>query len=126
MNTEAIIKKELGFLIEEYGFNFSYRSDGKQVWCTLANQYGSVNWYSFEEFDEYELSVVGDKGKIVLDSPYRCEKVFYNRLNLFERLFRVKGKTYWSNVSAFFKEQIAKTCYLFGLRLRRNSDDKGG
>lgn len=126
MYTEEVIKKELGFLIEEYGFNFSYRSDGKRVWCTLANQYGSVNWYSFEEFDEYELSITGDKGKIVLDSPYRREKAFYNKQNLFERLFRIKGKTYWSNVSAFFKKQIEKTGYLFGLRLRRKPDDKGG
>ena len=69
MKTKEIIKNKLEFLITDYDFDFDYNSNGKEVWCKFTNKYGSINWYSYEQFGEYELSIVENgKGKKILDS----------------------------------------------------------
>ena len=62
--TEEIIKTKLGFLISDYGFEFSSNSDGMRYWCKFTNNYGSLNWYTFEQFEEYKLYIeINGKGE---------------------------------------------------------------
>ncbi len=71
IKTKEIIKNKLEFLITDYDYDFDYNSNGKEVWCKHTNKYGNINWYSYEQFGEYELSIVENgKGKkywILLD-----------------------------------------------------------
>lgn len=121
MKTEKIIKNKLGFLITDYNFNFDYNSNGKEVWCRFTNKYGSINWYSYEQFGEYELSILENgKGKKILDSF----KVNGNLLLKIDKknsflgfLFKDKRITYWEQVSTAFKKQIIDTGSLFGMTI---------
>ena len=124
MKTEEIIKKELGFLITDYGFIFNYQSNGKEIWCSFTNKYGSVDWYSYQQFGEYELSIVENgREKKTLDSFRKNEnailKIDRNK-SIFELLFKDLRKNYWKKISNAFKKQIADTGSLFGLKIEGN------
>ena len=119
MKTVDIIKNKLMFLTDIYGFSFSSNSNGKQLWCYFKNSYGSINWYSYEQFGEYELSVViYGKDKIILDSfqnvntPFKIKKTIS-----FMNLFRDSRIIYWDEVSKEFKSQISKYGNIFGLKV---------
>ena len=125
MKTEEIIKNELGFLITDYGFNFDYNSNGKEIWCKLTNKYGSVSWYCYQQFDEYELSIiVNGRGREILDSCLENENLLLKinkRKSFFELLFKDQRIIYWKQVSNAFKKQIINTGSLFGLKIEDNN-----
>ena len=128
MKTEEIIKNELGFLIANYNFNFDYNSNGKEIWCRFTNKYGSVNWYSYQQFGEYELSiVVNGKGREILDSFMKTENSILKinkKKSFFELLFKDQRISYWKQVSNAFKKQIIDTDSLFGLKIEDNKNNK--
>lgn len=113
MKNEDIIKNALNFLIKEYGFHYEYKSNGKQVWCKLTNSHGSINWYCYGLFDEYELSITSNKGKKIIDSQFveNKFKIGFSFINLFVD----KRVRYWNNISYIFKKQIKERNSLFGL-----------
>ena len=122
MKTEDIIKNNLGFLINDYEFKLSFHSNGKQEWCKLTNAYGSINYYSFDEFGEFELSII-IKGKkmIVLDSFLEIKNsplIINKKLSFFEFVFKDHRKLYWEKIATAFKAQINETGTLYGLRLK--------
>ncbi len=124
MKIEEIIKNELGFLMTDYGFNFDYKSNGKEIWCSFTNKYGSVDWYSYQQFGEFELSIVENgRGKKTLDSFRKNEnailKIDRNK-SFFELLFKDQRISYWKQISKAFKKQIADTGSLFGLTIEKN------
>ena len=122
MLTENVIKNNLDFLINDYGFKFYYYSNGKQYWCNLTNAYGSVNYYSFSEFGEFELSItIKGKKMIVLDSFLELKNsplIINKKLSFFEFVFKDHRKLYWEKIATAFKAQINEIGTLYGLRLK--------
>ena len=127
MKTEKIIKNELGFLITDYGFSFDYKSNGKETWCKFTNKHGSINWYSYEQFGEYELSIVENgKERKILDSFRKNSNTFLKidrKKSFFELLFKDQRVKYWKQISNAFKEQIMDTGSLFGLIIEENKQN---
>ncbi len=124
MKTEEIIKNKLGFLINEYGFDINYNSNGKEIWCRFTNEYGSLNWYSYEQFGEYELSIVENgKGRKILDSFNNENSLLKinKKKSFLEFLFKDQRITYWEQISVALKKQIKDTGSLFGITIKKNS-----
>lgn len=123
MKIEEIIKNELGFLVTDYGFNFDYKSNGKEIWCRFTNKYGSVDWYSYQQFGEFELSiVVNGRGKKILDSFMKNGNsllIIDKNKSFFELLFKDHRISYWKQISDAFKKQIIDTGSLFGLTIEK-------
>lgn len=127
MKTDEIIKNKLGFLITDYGFNFDYKSNGKEIWCRFTNKYGSIDWYSYQQFGEYELSIAENgRGKKILDS-FRNNgnsllKIDKNK-SFFGFLLKDQRKNYWEQISGALKKQILDTGSLFGLIIKENKQN---
>ena len=120
MSTEEIICSNLDFLVKNYGFIFKSNTNGKQTWCYLSNDHGSVNWYSWDQFGEYELSLdIYGREKVILDSFRQLSytPLHIKRINLITRIFRDSRKVYWQRIAIAFKNQINETGTLFGLKL---------
>lgn len=119
--TEEIIKTKLGFLISDYGFEFSSNSDGMREWYKFTNNYGSLNWYAFEQFEEYKLYIeINGKGEQVLDS-YRIGNILNVGEWPFLRIFSFKDQRviYWNRIADLLKKEINETGTLFGIILKR-------
>lgn len=121
MTTEEIIKDNIGFLINEYNFVFTSNSNGKKEWFYFSNNYGSINYYIFEQTGEYELSItINGKGKIVLDSFKIVSNSLLQinkKMSLLEFVFKDHRKIYWNKISKAFKTEIKKSGTLYGLNL---------
>lgn len=121
MKTKEIIKNKLEFLITDYDFDFDYNSNGKEVWCKFTNKYGSINWYSYEQFGEYELSIVENgKGKKILDSfRFNASPLLKidKKNSFFGILLKDQRIIYWDQISTAFKKQIIDTGSLFGIKI---------
>ena len=72
------------------------------MWCKFTNKYGSINWYSYEQFGEYELSIVENgKGKkywILLDSMPPLLKID-KKNSFFGTLLKDQRIIYWDQIS---------------------------
>lgn len=124
MKTEGIIKNKLGFLITDYDFDFDYNSNGKEEWFRFNNKYGSISWYSYEQFGEFELSIIENgKERKILDSSMIIRNPILKidkKKSFLGFLFKDQRITYWEQIAAAFKKQIIDTGSLFGLRIIKN------
>ena len=123
MNTIDIIKNNLEFLMVDYGFSFDYKSNGKEIWCCFTNKFGSINWYSYEQFGEYSLSIiVNGCGRKVLDSFNNENNLLsIDKKSFFKKVFSDQRISYWKHISNIFKRQIINTGSLWGLRVIRKN-----
>ena len=120
MSTEEIICRNLDFLLKEYGFIFKCNTNGKQTWCYFSNKYGSVNWYEFPEFNEFELSItISGYRKIILDSHMKLDNtpLKIKHSNIFFSFFQDSRKKYWKEIAVSFEHQIESTHTIFGLKV---------
>lgn len=120
MGIDEIICNNLDFLIDDYGFVFKYNTNGYEDWCYLSNRFGSINWYSWEQFGEYELTItINGREKLFLDSDRKLNytPLKIKRISLIERFFRDSRQIYWQRIAIAFKQEIEATGTLFGLKL---------
>ncbi|MBQ8040797.1 MAG: hypothetical protein IJ274_13200 [Lachnospiraceae bacterium] len=118
MTTLNIVKNNLQFLIDKYGFTFEF-NDIRGEHYIFKNKNGYIEFYEWEQFDESAIFVkydmIAKKINLIEEYPKMIGE-FSQRHKGFKWFFKDKRYDYWEMISKIIQIEINNKS-IFGLKL---------
>lgn len=120
METNQLILKKLGFLIDKYKMEYIYDIDGNQKFYRFKNDYGSFSYYEYRQLGEVEFSIKTNEEYRIINF-FEIYPKLISRFNQDHKgikwFFGDKREDYWEMISQIIKSEIELNHSLFGLRV---------
>lgn len=115
-----LVKDSFGFLIRDYGFEFSYNNEwGDHYFFRKPDQ--TFEYYEWPQFGEYEFHIIGNNAYITIYvwDKYRKEIKQFKKQHRILKIFTKADwfPAYYDTIANIVKNEIETTGTLFGLKL---------